>query len=332
MKVSIVTLTFNQERYITEALDSVLAQECDFDFECIVADDCSTDGTREILRRYRQRHPDRIRLILRETNVGARSNLADALLQCSGEYVAVLDGDDYWTSSQKLQKQVRFMDAHPDCALSFHGVQAVDENGAPHEMEACSPRPERSEIEDLLAENFIATCTVMYRWGLVESLPDWWDKTWVSDYSLHVLHAAHGWIGFIDEIMAAYRVHESGMWSGQREAARMDEYVKTLALLDKELGLRYHELIERSIHLNTYCEFERRFDAASRLHARGKGALAWPHVKWLLMHANRHGDTPLNAVIVLGVRSTLPWLVEPLVLAKRMVRRIVRGNSDEDAG
>jgi len=327
-KVSIVTLSYNQERYIREALDSVLMQECDFKFECIVGDDRSSDSTPEILREYQARHPDRIHPVIREENLGPRRNLADILSRCTGQYVAILDGDDYWTSPHKLQTQVAFMDAHPDCALSFHDVRAITEDGQPYDLEICTPRPERTEIEDLLKENYISTCTVMYRWGLVEKLPEWWDKTWVSDYSLHVLHAAHGWIGYIDEEMAAYRIHGDGLWSGQRAADRMDEFVKTLGFIDKELGLRYHEVIQRAIYNHVYCEFEQRFDAANKLHFKGERAQAWPHVRWLLLHLNRRGHTPLNAVIVLLVRSTMPWLIDPLVAAKRF---LLRGRSRGDA-
>lgn len=321
--VSVVTLAYNQERYIRQALDSILMQECDFTVECIVGDDCSSDSTAAIIREYEQRHPDRIKPVIRTRNVGARRNLADLLDRCSGRYVAVLDGDDYWTSPHKLQRQVEFMQANPECALSFHGVYAVDEAGEPHDMDLCCTRPTRSEITDLLHENFISTCTVMYRWGLVGKLPDWFFETWISDYSIHVLHARHGWIGFIDEVMAAYRIHGDGMWSGEHAESRMQEFVKTLHFLDAELDYRYHDLIERSIHLQTYCEFTNRFHKASKLFAQGRAAEARRLVPWLLLHLKRRDDISLSAVAVLVARSTLPWLVQPLVGAKSRVRQLL---------
>jgi len=331
VKVSVVTLAYNQERFIAEALESIVTQRCDFTFECIVGDDCSTDRTAEIIRDYAERHPDRIRAVLRDENLGARGNLADLFSRCTGQYVAILDGDDFWTSPDKLQDQVAFMDAHPDCALSHHGVRAIDEAGQPHDLEICGDRPERSEIEELLNENFISTCTVMYRWGLVESLPQWWEQTWVSDYSMHVLHAAHGWIGYLDEVMAAYRIHSEGMWSGERVAARMDEFIKTLGFLDKELGFRYHEVIDRSIHLHAYCEFAQRFDTASKMHAGGRRAQAWPHVRWMLLHLNRRGDAPLHDVFVLVLKSVAPFVVRPLVAAKGLARRLTKDRTRRDA-
>ncbi len=330
--VSVVTLTYNQERFIRQALDSILTQECDFTFECIVGDDCSTDGTREILGEYERRYPDRLHPVLRETNVGARHNLADVLKRCRGRYVAILDGDDFWTTPHKLERQVAFMEAHPDCAVSFHDVRAIDENGNDCDVPVSYDRPERSEIEDLLCENFISTCTVMYRWGLVDGLPSWWDKTWVSDYTLHVLHARHGWIGYIDDVMAAYRVHGEGMWSGQRQVDRLEEFTKTLRLLDEEFGRTYHDLIESTIHAQIYNEFAERFDLASRLFHRGKNRAARRHVPWLLLHINRRGKVPVNSVAVLVVRSTMPWLVEPVVSLKAVARRMLGRKTDGEDG
>lgn len=104
VKVSVVTIAYNHELYIVEAVESVLMQECDFDLEYIIADDASTDGTPEILAEFASQHPGRVKLVLRDANVGAQRNLADALSRCTGQYVALLDGDDYWTSPQKLQK------------------------------------------------------------------------------------------------------------------------------------------------------------------------------------------------------------------------------------
>ena len=329
VKVSVVTLAYNQERYIRQALDSILAQECDFTYECIIGDDCSTDATPEILREYAERFPDRINPVLRTTNLGARHNLADLLARCRGQYVAILDGDDYWTSPHKLQRQVEFMDAHPDCALSFHDVRAIDRDGNDCDIPVALDSPARSEIEDLLRENFISTCTVMYRWGLIGTPPGWFFETWISDYSLHVLHASHGWIGHIDEVMAAYRVHDAGMWSGEHAAVRADEFVKTLSFLDAEFDYRYHSEIEDSIRRHAYHEYADRFREASELFSRGLSRQARRHVPWLLLHSSWRDDIRLGAVVVLVVRSVAPWLVQPLVGLKQWSRGLLRPGSGD---
>jgi len=112
VKVSVVTITYNQARYIAEAVDSVLMQAGDFDLEYIVADDASSDGTQAVLQAYQESHPDRIQVVLRDRNVGAQRNLADALSKCTGRYVALLDGDDFWTSRdvpEVMKSQVNYV-------------------------------------------------------------------------------------------------------------------------------------------------------------------------------------------------------------------------------
>src|SRR5690606_9560707 len=118
--VSVWMITYNHCAYIEQALDSVLCQETDFPFEIVIGDDCSTDGTREVLLRYASSNPARIRLILHERNVGMIANQNAVFDACSGEFIAMLEGDDYWTDSSKLQRQVDAMRENPECHVSFH--------------------------------------------------------------------------------------------------------------------------------------------------------------------------------------------------------------------
>ena len=130
MRVSVVLLTYDHERYIAQAVDSVLAQETPFDVELLISEDCSTDRTREIVRDYAARHPDRIRLFLSERNINTNEVTLRALRAARGDLVAFLDGDDYWISPHKLARQVEFLDAHPECSMCFHGAIVRSEEGA----------------------------------------------------------------------------------------------------------------------------------------------------------------------------------------------------------
>jgi len=109
MEVSVLVTTYNHERYIAQALDSVLMQETDFDYEIVILEDCSTDATREIILAYQKRHPDKIRLRLAAQNQCSNKPFAEEFQASSSPYIAMLDGDDYWTSPEKLQKQVEFL-------------------------------------------------------------------------------------------------------------------------------------------------------------------------------------------------------------------------------
>lgn len=118
--VSIVCITYNQELYLRQALDSFLMQAADFPFEVILADDCSTDGTRAICEEYSRKYPDFICYLCREKNIGVVANENCAIQAAKGKYIALCEGDDYWTDPLKLQKQVAFMESHPEYSVTFH--------------------------------------------------------------------------------------------------------------------------------------------------------------------------------------------------------------------
>jgi glycosyltransferase involved in cell wall biosynthesis len=133
-KVSVRIITYNHEKYIGSALDSVLMQEVNFPYEIVIGEDCSTDNTRKILLEYKERHPDLIRLLLHEKNTGIHYNIRQTVATCRGRYMAMLDGDDYWTDPHKLQKQVDFLDNNPGCPLCFHSVEVRHEDGRPSRL------------------------------------------------------------------------------------------------------------------------------------------------------------------------------------------------------
>ena len=124
-KVSVFMITYNHEKYIAEALDSILMQKTDFDFDIVIGEDCSTDATRRIVLEYSRKYPDKIKLLLHNVNVGFISNLMYVLEACTGKYVAMCEGDDYWTDPFKLQKQVDFLEANKEYILATHGYRIV---------------------------------------------------------------------------------------------------------------------------------------------------------------------------------------------------------------
>ncbi len=130
--LSVVFITYNHERYIREALDSVLMQETDFPFEIVVGEDCSTDHTRDILNEYKEKYPDRIRLLYRDRNLGRPTlNVYQTAMECRGKYIAFLEGDDFWTDPEKLKKQVHFLEEHDEYEAVTHASRLVGEDGKP---------------------------------------------------------------------------------------------------------------------------------------------------------------------------------------------------------
>ena len=204
MKVTVLLTTYNHEKYIGQALDTVLMQETDFDYEVVVLEDCSTDRTRGILLGYQKQYPGKIRLRLAERNESTSSRpFAEEFHASSSPYIAMLDGDDYWTSSKKLQKQVEFLEAHPDCVLCFHNAMRIYEDGNRASL-LYNPADQKriSVLEDILQSNFIAGCTPMVRKSMLGRLPDWYHTPPFGDWPLYVLCAQHGKIGYIDEILS----------------------------------------------------------------------------------------------------------------------------------
>jgi glycosyltransferase involved in cell wall biosynthesis len=244
-KVSVLILTYNHEKFIAQTLESALDQSVDFPYEILVSDDYSTDATRQILTHYQQQHPDKIRLLLNEQNLGMHQNFCQAFFACTGQYIAMLEGDDYWTSSEKLQKQVNFLDRHPDFSLCFHDSWVVHEKGQWDDRQYC---PEDLEafptLERLFAVNFIPTAAVMYRRGVVRELPKGLFTLKMMDWPLHLLHAQQGQMGYLNEIMSAYRIHAAGVWSSLSEAKRIKEIARMLEWINIFFDYKYEQIID----------------------------------------------------------------------------------------
>ncbi|MDY5641220.1 MAG: glycosyltransferase family 2 protein [Lachnospiraceae bacterium] len=129
-KLSVILITYNHEKYIEKALDSVLSQVTDFPFEIVIGDDCSPDDTKNIIREYRDKYPDIIRIVHREKNTGRPTlNVYETTMKCRGDYLAYLEGDDYWTDNSKLQKQMDFLNEHPEYIACTHSHKMIDDNG-----------------------------------------------------------------------------------------------------------------------------------------------------------------------------------------------------------
>jgi glycosyltransferase involved in cell wall biosynthesis len=207
-KVSVLMIAYNVEPYIAQALDSALMQDVDFDYEIVVGEDCSTDGTRAIVQDYARRHPDRIRLLTRERNLGMNRNFVETLRAVRGEFVALLDGDDYWTSPTKLRRQVDFLESNPGFSICFHNAEVIYEDGslAPHPFHM--PNPDRlishhvpkpvSTLADLAGGNFMQTCSVVFRAGLYGELPA--GSFWSTNMALYRR------VEDVDAMIRAYRI------------------------------------------------------------------------------------------------------------------------------
>jgi glycosyltransferase involved in cell wall biosynthesis len=217
-KCSVLTLTYNQSAYIAECMESVITQQTNFSIQHIIADDGSDDGTQDIILDYAVKYPHIVPVFQKKRSYGP-ANIYALFDMARTEYVALCDGDDYFSDPAKLQSQVDLLDAHKDAALCFHVAHVIYEDGSGRQglfpPERYLPRGVRPfyYLSDLLRHNIIQTNAVMYRWRFRNGLPDWFRADLApGDWYWHLLHAEQGKIGFVNKAMSVYRRHQKGVY------------------------------------------------------------------------------------------------------------------------
>lgn len=271
--VSVCVQTYQHSAFIKECLDGILMQKTNFAFEILLGDDESTDGTREICLEYANLYPNQIRLFLhrRENNIRingsatGRFNFLYNLYSGHGKYIALCEGDDYWTDPLKLQKQVDFLEANPDFAICFHKVK-IWEEGELRDDDITRVPSTISTIVDLARGNYIHTPSCVFRNNISKILGANFSSSPLGDYYLHIMNAQYGNILCIDEVMAVYRVHKNSLWSSQSKFFRQYKTLEAirciLSDLSEEVPNLREELKSTCIKLitNTY---QNSFDTAS---------------------------------------------------------------------
>ena len=274
-RVTIATITYNQENYIRQALESFVSQKTNFEFSVIISDDCSTDGTSAIIQEFARQYPHIIFPVFHETNIGVQANYIETLSRIATEFAVICEGDDYFTDIKKLQKQVDYLDTHKEISLCFHPVNVIYEGKkrSPSVFPSNSYRFNKSllTVDDLLKRNFIQTNSAMYRWRFTQngSFESTFPKDILPcDHYLHLLHAQVGGIAYINGNMAVYRRHPSGIWDDSDKDERkfylkygidiIGFYVNVLKNIakDKELYIKDALLPSMRKVINTYLDQE----------------------------------------------------------------------------
>jgi len=244
-KVSVMMISYNHEKFIRQAIQSVMMQETNFDYEVVVGEDFSTDNTRQVLLELREKYPNRLKLLLNDRNLGARENTKQTIHTCRGQYMAMLEGDDYWISAHKLQKQVDALDKHPDWSICAHRMSVIfDDDGQPsYHYPTFDPKPV-STLDDLARAAFVGTSSALYRKSSIEHLPAWVFQVDIGDYAISLFAAKHGKIGFIDEIMSAYRRHASGWWSQRDSQTQRIGLAGDLRIIARHMAWQHRRILE----------------------------------------------------------------------------------------
>lgn len=238
-KVSVLFITFNHAATVRQALDSALAQQTSFPFELLVGDDCSTDGTREIVAEYARAHPERIRAFLHPKNLGffGKFNFLSVYEAARAPYGIILEGDDYWTHPLKLQRQVDFLDARPDCSACFHDCYVQDGPELDTRRLYLAETVKRDlGLKDVIADMFPHTTSILFRRDVLGPFPPWFNELELTDLSLVSLLAARGTFGYLaDSPMSVYRI-AGGSWTSTSLVARTHRELKAFRTIGAQLG------------------------------------------------------------------------------------------------
>lgn len=229
--VSICCITYKQELYIAQTIDSFLMQMTTFPFEIIVGEDCGGDGTLAILAAYQARYPNLIKVITADKNVGANANFLRLFNAAQGNYIAICEGDDYWIDEHKLQKQVLSLEKNLQIDICFTTAKTLDNHGvigdfARHSNDLCV-----FTIEDIIrgGGGFMPTASIMFRKSIIEKIPDWFITAPIGDFYIQIICSLNGGAIYLPEISVVYRINAIGSWSQTKNSATEDKILSTLS-------------------------------------------------------------------------------------------------------
>lgn len=259
--VSICMITYNHEAFLQKAIEGVLMQKAAFSYELIIGEDCSIDQTRKICEEHAQKHPKVIKLLSNEKNLGIIPNLIRTLKACSGKYIALCEGDDYWTDPLKLQKQVEFLEKHPECNYVFTNNKILKKDSNLADSQLNSIRiDEIVDLNFLLEKNIMPpTQTVMFRRS---ALPATWPEFFFinGDWALLFLLTHNSKIGYLNECTAVYR-EGVGIISSVDKVTRFRSGMELNDFLNKHTNLKYDYFLgDNQYHLEnlTYAHLEKK--------------------------------------------------------------------------
>lgn len=247
--VSVCIITYNQESYIEQCILSVVNQKTNFFYEIIIGNDFSIDETADRLKALSEYY--KLTVINNENNIGATRNFSNVLKKARGKYIALLEGDDYWSDVNKLQCQFDYMEKNINLSSVFHTVEMIDRNG---KLVTLLPRNDFKKntynLKDLIVhDSFMPTCSILFRNKLYDYFPkEFYTSKNMCDWPLNLLNAEHGDIGFIDKKMSVYRTSSSNAaWSSQSLKSILESAIEVNNVFNNYFNLKYSNLFEKKI-------------------------------------------------------------------------------------
>lgn len=256
--VSICCTAYNHEMYITDALDGFLMQKANFNFEILISDDASTDKTAQMIEEYEKKFPDIIKPIYHTVNKYSKGvDIYSEIVwpKAKGKYIALCEGDDYWTDPYKLQKQVDYMESNPNCTLCFHNAKIIENGFAVTTNNLISNVIENNiyNAGEMAVLGFIPTASQFFRRTSIDNLPKWYNKAVVGDYPLQLITTSHGYAYYINEEMSVYRTGVKGSASSRASKLNVDKkiqytegFINILDNFNQYTNFKYAKLVDKA--------------------------------------------------------------------------------------
>lgn len=260
--VSISCTAYNQEKYIAQAIEGFIKQKTNFKYEVLIHDDASTDKTAEIIKAYEKKYPEIIKPIYQVENQYSKGKRVAQinLNRAKGKYIAICEGDDYWTDEYKLQKQINYMEKYPECGLCFHTVDIYDEKKKeiigkmqPYNENCISP------VKDVImgGGSFMGTNSIIYRNENMKNPPNFYLECPVGDYPLQILHSTKKYAYFIKDSMSVYRVNTGVSWTDKNQDYKKQieiskKIIKMLEDFNEYSNKKYERIIIERIKRISY--------------------------------------------------------------------------------
>lgn len=245
-------ITYGHEKYIREAIEGIMMQECDFEVELIIANDCSPDATDVIIQDIIRNHPQSswIKYIKHDKNIGMMPNFIFAMQECKGDYIALCEGDDYWTDRLKLQKQVDFLEANPDYVLSFHNAEIHNYFTNNEYLFLENYNVDEFEVGDIFEKWIIPTASMVYRNDFGNDFPDFFIEATHGDLALQLYLSKFGKIKGFKDVLSVYRINQSSVTANSFSSFNQNnKHINQLNLMNIYFEKIYNAQIQKRIFL-----------------------------------------------------------------------------------
>jgi glycosyltransferase involved in cell wall biosynthesis len=242
-------ITFNHEAYIREAIEGVLLQKCNFPIELIIGEDCSDDNTKQICHEYALKN-SLIKLLPSESNLGMMPNFIRSLKACTGKFIAICEGDDYWTDPYKLQKQVDELETNKEACFCFTAMEMLEDYNTKRIVRPDFIKPIFTVEDFILNQTMISTATFVFR--NIGRTPDWIGKLMAGDKFIIYYFTSIGMSIYLDTTTAVYRVHKNGVHSKLNNSEKVNTIIHDFKIIDKALNYKYHSFFKQSLEMSSH--------------------------------------------------------------------------------